>query len=124
MSNVHDIKDSDMVCIGFPAELCTTEHGVSFFRRFEVSSEFFYWWREFSRCAVDRWVLFDTVDACTRFQEVSTKYDVEPDRCIIVPKSLRHRWATAYHAVIIEDFSNDDDRLSHLAAHFSEPDSY
>jgi hypothetical protein len=123
MSRTHDVIDTGIAAVGFPAAISVVMRRVFLhWHSVSVAPEFAYWWCEFRRCAIDRYVLFDDVKSKMLFVKYAEQFSVEEDNCLVVPKSLYGVFSKAHAVRIVEDFDNESSTLLTLSSHYSLPE--
>jgi hypothetical protein len=119
----HDVVNDDVLGIAFLASNSIIDYSFLWWHKYAIVSEVSYWWKEFDRCVLDRYMLFTDQEQCYKFRKVSVNYDIEADSCIVVPPSLYDTFAASQHVRIVHSVDDDAETLSIMSAHHSRPES-
>lgn len=119
----HDVVNSDVEGIAFLAANSIIDYSFLWWHKYAIVSEVAYWWKEFDRCCVDRYMLFTDNEQCAKFCRYSADFGIDHESCLVVPPSLYDHFIHTRHAKIIYSVWEVEEELSVMQAHFSKPES-
>lgn len=119
----HDVVQEDIEGIAFLAHNALLDYSFLWWTKYSLAPEVSYWWNEFDRCNVQRYMLFTDQGQCSKFSKVSAAHGIDPECCIVVPPSLYDNFVHTRHVRIIHDVYEDEAVLSIMSAHYSKPES-
>lgn len=120
----HDAVKDDIEGIAFLAHNSIVDYSFLWWHTYSFVAEAAYWWKEFDRCNLERYMLFTDYGQCNKFSKVSANYGIDPGTCIVVPPSLYATFADTRHAWILNNVHDEEAALSILSTHYSRPESH
>lgn len=122
MNDYHDVADEAIQAVGFKSDVFVRLSRFLWFRRYSLTPEGHFWWRELERTVLTSYIMFEDTEEHRNFSAVCENFGINDERCIVIPKGYEEMFVEEYAAVVITNFTTQQPLLRSLTARFNVPE--